>query len=243
MYRLTRLLHCEKFSETQILQQSHASASLILQTLYGLTRSEEDLLRAAVQARLSGNWTAAQCLFQEIFASFGQKYGSCMEGGLCELAMGNNIQAEELFAAAYQINQNAHAILWRGVALRRLGKYEEALDSLKLALRLDASLPSIHNEIGQCFEALGNYRSAIQSYRDFPTNGSPESRTFALNRLGLCYLKIDDSNALSALLDSQIYREHMNTSYAIASYVLWCLHLHRQVDDEYIISREQSLTP
>jgi hypothetical protein len=59
-----------KFAEAQISGGFHASASLIFQSLYTLTKSEEDLL-CAIQARLARNYAAAREIFKATFDRFG----------------------------------------------------------------------------------------------------------------------------------------------------------------------------
>jgi len=53
-----------------------------------------------------------------------------MEAGLCELAIGNNSEAEKLFKRAYSLKETAYAALWRGVALKRLNNFPEAIEAL-----------------------------------------------------------------------------------------------------------------
>jgi len=231
-----------KFAEAQISGGFHASASLIFQSLYTLTKSEEDLLCAAIQARLARNFAAAREIFQAILDRFGNKYSTCMEAGLCELAIGNNSEAEKLFKRAYSLKETAHAALWRGVALKRLNNFPEAIEALSSALRIDRSIASIYIELGQCLEAVSNCEAATRLYLELPTNAPSETKTFVLNRLGQCYSKLGNRQALSALLDSKAYTEYMNTPYAIASNVLWSLQLNRRIDDEHLIRQAQTLT-
>jgi tetratricopeptide (TPR) repeat protein len=165
-----------------------------------------------------------------------------MEAGLCELAIGNNSEAEKLFKRAYSLKETAHAALLRGVALKRLNNFLEAIEALSSALSIDPSIASIYIELGQCLEAVSNCEAATRLYLDLPTNAPSETKTFALNRLGQCYSKLGNRQALTALLDSEAYTEYMNTPYAIASNVLWSLQLNRRIDDEHLIRQAQTLT-
>lgn len=52
-----------------------------------------------------------------------------------------------------------------GVALARLGRQEEAISSLRRAIRIDKSLAAAHHALGASLGALGRQQEAVEAYR------------------------------------------------------------------------------
>ena len=67
------------------------------------------------------------------------------------------------------------------------------------------------------------------------------SRTFAYNRLGLCYEKIGNKAALSKLLRTDSYYGSIDTVYSIVSTVLWSLRTNAGLNDALLLSSASKL--
>lgn len=117
--------------------------------------------------------------------------------GECLLASGKNEDASKLFAMAAEKDGGAVALQGQGVALVRLGNYEEAATALRSATALDPSQWRAWNAYGVAADYLGLQDEAISSFEKAaeinPSDGA------ALNNLGVSLLKADQrADAIAA---------------------------------------------
>jgi tetratricopeptide (TPR) repeat protein len=218
----------------------YGSASVVYQAAFAVGGKAEDLLNAAVSARLGKLLNRSATLFDHFFGVFGAIYPACMEAGLAKLELGLNKDAADLFRSAKSLKNTAHANLWLGVSLKRSGDIKSALEYLHAALQLDQNLVSASVEIGACHEALGDFTRAAEAYQSAALADDSPHHTYALNRLGLCLLQLRDDATLAKLLCSEKYKAHLDTDYAIASTILWSIKLNEPIHDEIILEKAKS---
>lgn len=110
-------------------------------------------------------------------------------GGECLLASGKNEEASKLFAISEENAGGAIALQGKGVALVRLGEFQQASTALQSATALDPSLWRAWNAYGVAADNLGLKDEAIASFEKAaelnPADGA------ALNNLGVALLKTD----------------------------------------------------
>jgi tetratricopeptide (TPR) repeat protein len=58
--------------------------------------------------------------------------------------------------------ESASAANEQGVACAKAGRYREAVESFRLAIRLNPRFAAAHNNLGATYNALGQYREAIE---------------------------------------------------------------------------------
>ena len=109
--------------------------------------------------------------------------------GECLLATGKDDDAEKLFALAGERDGGALALQGRGIALVRLGRYEDASTALQSATALDPALWRAWNAYGVAADFRGLSDEADAAFNTAaalnPADGA------ALNNLGVSLLKAD----------------------------------------------------
>lgn len=112
-----------------------------------------------------------------------------ISAGECLLATGKNEDAEKLFSLAADKEGGAIALQGRGVAMVRLGRYDESTEALNSALALDPSLWRAWNAFGVAAVNQGLSEEAqsafVKAAELNPADGA------ALNNLGVSLLKAD----------------------------------------------------
>jgi tetratricopeptide (TPR) repeat protein len=68
---------------------------------------------------------------------------------------------ENLDKAIAQMPGNAEAYMWKGWALRRAGLWEQAVDSMRMAIKLNPRIVTNLSELGQTLGYLGRYDEAL----------------------------------------------------------------------------------
>lgn len=113
--------------------------------------------------------------------------GRRLSAGECLLEEGKDEDAAKLFGAIADEGANAQALQGRGVALVRLGRFEEGATSLQAALDLDETLWRAWNAKGVAADYEGDAGVAEASFRKAaelnPSDGA------ALNNLGVSLVK------------------------------------------------------
>lgn len=80
--------------------------------------------------------------------------------------------------------EKADEYFGRGTTLMQEGNYSEAITYLQLNIQYDKSHYQAYNLIGNCYDYLGEYDNAIESYRKA---NDIEENAVALNNLGNSY--------------------------------------------------------
>ncbi len=110
-----------------------------------------------------------------------------VSAGECLLASGKDDEASKIFAMAAAADGGAPAKQGHGVALVRLGKYEDASAALQSATALDPALWRAWNAYGVAADNHGRKDEAVAAFEKSaelnPSDGAP------LNNLGVSLLK------------------------------------------------------
>ncbi len=105
----------------------------------------------------------------------------------CMLEDGKEEDAARLFAIVAEDGSNAVALQGKGVALVRLGRYDEAASALQAAIDIDAGLWRSWNAMGVAADNQGRTEDALAAFRTAadlnPTEGA------AFNNLGVSLMK------------------------------------------------------
>lgn len=124
-------------------------------------------LSKALSLQRAGQLAEAALLYGQILQTDPAQPDALNCLGQLHLQQGAADQAEPLFARAvaarpktamYQINH--------GLALRRLGRIEDALAAFSRARALDRSLAEAHHQAGNALKSLGRYAEAIAALRE-----------------------------------------------------------------------------
>lgn len=92
--------------------------------------------------------------------------GSLKDQGFKALANRDPLAAQQLFRASLRENpENERALYGMGLALLKSGYPQRALMCLEAARGLDPNDAEVHIAMGQCLEALGQDREAMDSYK------------------------------------------------------------------------------
>ena len=71
-----------------------------------------------------------------------------------------------LFSHAIEVTQNNYIVHNNlGVAYDKLGRYQEAIESYKQAIRIEPDYADAHNNLGITYGKLGRWQDAIESYK------------------------------------------------------------------------------
>ncbi len=81
-----------------------------------------------------------------------------------------------------------YILSYKGTCLRDLGRYEEAVDTLRQGLAADEERPDMHNILGVCFFKLGQYEQAIEHFRRAVTLNPASAVDYA--NLGVNYHRL-----------------------------------------------------
>lgn len=119
----------------------------------------------ALQLHQSGRLADAKHLYEEILAECPDHFNALHLIGLVELQSYQPTLALPLFDRALKLNSN-HAPLHsnRGLALKDLQRFDEALSSYDSALAIDVTLSDAHYNRGVVNLALGNFREGWSDY-------------------------------------------------------------------------------
>ncbi len=86
--------------------------------------------------------------------------------GLKELWQENYVAALTFFQKATEKNpQDSNTWIQVGYCYGKLGRYQEAIESCKQAIRINPDLAEPHNNLGKAYENLGRYQEAIESFK------------------------------------------------------------------------------
>ena len=109
--------------------------------------------------------------------------------GLIELWQENWFAALTYFQKAKEKNpQDAGVWFYLGLAYRKLGRYEEAIDAYKQTIRIKPDATEAHNNLGAAYHKLGRYQEAIEAYKQV-IRINPDDAD-AHNNLGIAYGKL-----------------------------------------------------
>jgi len=112
-----------------------------------------------------------------------------ISAGECLLATGKNEDAEKLFSLVAEREGGAVALQGRGVALVRLGRYDEASEALKSAIAIDPSLWRAWNAYGVAADNHGLSEEAQSAFTKAAELNPADG--VALNNLGVSLLKAE----------------------------------------------------
>ena len=106
-------------------------------------------------------------------------------------------------------SRNASAWHHRGYALRRLGRFEEALESFDREMELDpVNTEAVHSNRGYSLQALGRYREAIDAF-DEVLRINP-NHVKALTSRGLCLAALGRHNEALPCYDRALQPNMLN---------------------------------
>jgi protein O-GlcNAc transferase len=100
------------------------------------------------------------------------------------------------------------ALFMSGLLYKSLGKYDEALDSIKLSSYQDIRAEIYWNARGECEFNLGDEDEAIKSFKQ--SISSQTSFITAYTNLGICYLKKSKFEDAQAVLETALSLEREN---------------------------------
>ncbi len=116
-------------------------------------------------AHQAGNLARAEFVYQLVLAGDKKNYAALHFLGLIDLQRGNTGAAERLIRKALTINPryaDAHCNL--GIALQKLGRFDESLASYDKALALEPRYAEAHYNRGIVLKELKRFEEAIESY-------------------------------------------------------------------------------
>jgi tetratricopeptide (TPR) repeat protein len=169
-------------------------------------RNRAVLLTNKAKALLSLGQRALALATYEDALGVDTSYAAAWNGkGNVLLQQGQNERALDAYAHAFdcapEAADRARAYFGKGEGLNRLGRFEEARDALKEAIRLDASLSGARRALGQAYLALRSSDKAIQVYQEAIERG--EDVAEAWNGIGSALAQLGQQNeALAALMRS-----------------------------------------
>ena len=187
-------------------------------------------LEAAVAARVSGELAEASSLFDEILKSEMPSNSALMEAGLCKLALKDFFGAFKIFEILLVERNDLGATAWCGVALRRAGDRDSAMEYFRKALTADASNVTAMMEIGACYEEIEEFDDAIINYEALLDTTNGRRNGFIWNRLGICYDRLNRDDAMRQLIESEDYLSSIDSPFGAASTLLWSLKYNKIID-------------
>jgi len=91
---------------------------------------------------------------------------SFYDKGLIELWQENYSAALTYFQKAKETNpQDAGVWFYIGLAYSKLGRYQDAVEACKQAIRIKPDLVEAHYNLGNAYRSLGRYQEAIEAYK------------------------------------------------------------------------------
>lgn len=112
-----------------------------------------------------------------------------LAAGECLLGERKDKEAADLFALAASASNDAKAHQGHGVALVRLGRYDEAANALQAAIAIDPALWRAWNAFGVAADYLGRTEEALAAFEKAGALNAADGA--ALNNLGVALLKAD----------------------------------------------------
>ena len=124
-----------------------------------------------------------------------------------------------LFSHAIEVTQNNYIVHNNlGVAYDKLGRYQEAIESYKQAIRIEPDYADAHNNLGITYGKLGRWQDAIESYKQAiriePDYAEAHYNLgFAYDELGL-YQDAIESYKQAIRIKSDLAESHFNLGVA-----------------------------
>ncbi|MEI9967194.1 MAG: tetratricopeptide repeat protein [Terracidiphilus sp.] len=110
--------------------------------------------------------------------------------------------------------KNTEALIHIGEILRRQGKYEDALASIRKARKIDPTSLEAGFDEGQLLDILGRFDDAVQTYQEMVdatshangayTEDEKDKRSFFLEHLGAVYLEENKTDLALAAYQKMI---------------------------------------
>lgn len=163
------------------------------------------LLHSALSVHLQGHMTQARTGYEQVLALEPCNFDALHLLGVLALQQRDPALAERLIARALK-KAPKHAPAWnhRGVALKELKRFKDALDCYEQALLIDPNFSQAHcnkgvalKELGRLESAVACYEQALQLQSDYPEALS--NRGNALHQLGRLGEALDSIDAALAL--------------------------------------------
>ncbi len=132
-----------------------------------MSRTQDDLLSAALRHHRAGDLEAADALYRRILQADPGRHAARHLLGVLAHQRGRSGEAVSLIAEAIRANgaiADYHGNL--GLALASLGRHAEAEASQRRALTLRADYPEAHHNLGLVLAALGRHGEAIGHFAE-----------------------------------------------------------------------------
>ena len=193
-------------------------------------------LHKAIAARAAGDFTAANQLFQMLLELYPDNRLVLIDAGQGKLDVGEFGQARRMFGAAYALEPTALPALLAGIASRRSGDFDDALEQFRLAELHEPNSAILYLERGSLHESRLDFRAAIADYHfaaELPKDARPRSNI--LQRLGACLERAGQTDELHELLESSDFKDSCDTYVSLGEAILWAQRVDAEIDDDYVI--------
>jgi len=159
-----RLHHISGIMNLEIGDSSQALSSFL--TAYHINRDPSDLILIGTIFAGKNDAKSLTCA-DTLLKNFRMKFGkeAFLIKGIYYGGINNQIQALSCLDSALAINYAfSEASIEKGYLLKKMGRYQEAIETLQKATTLNNNLPEAYFAQAQCYEALQKKEDALEYY-------------------------------------------------------------------------------
>ena len=127
--------------------------------------TRDEAMAQALTHHRAGQIDAAARLYAAILAAVPQDDEALHMAGVAADAQGEPARAVELIRRALSVRETANAWSNLGIALGRLNRHDEAIDSYQRALAIAPDHAAVLNNLGVSLDALRQFAAAVAVYR------------------------------------------------------------------------------
>ena len=140
---------------------------------------------------LSGMFLALLISVSAIAQDMNPDAGKLYNDGNQKLKAGNYTGAIESYDKALAIEKDYRTYYQKGIALKKLSKYDEAKEALENSLKLKSDFEAGYNALGGVYFSMGNYQKAVENFEKvLQTAKSNNIKSAVKKNLAIAYAKM-----------------------------------------------------